>query len=120
MGLPQRTEAAPFYFAYIDRISGENILETMKAQLYDAAAFLEGISEERSLFRYALCGLLAVSVTHYLASIRLSPLTPLKQTSIRWLIVPGSFGMYAKLPCRFSKISPLKPGCGEESPAGIP
>jgi hypothetical protein len=53
MGLPQRTEAAPFYFAYIDRISGENILETMKAQLYDAAAFLEGLSEERSLFRYA-------------------------------------------------------------------
>jgi hypothetical protein len=53
MGLPQRTEAAPFYFAYIDRISGENILEKMKAQLYDAAAFLEGLSEERSLFRYA-------------------------------------------------------------------
>ncbi|MGB8540362.1 MAG: DinB family protein [Candidatus Acidiferrales bacterium] len=53
MGLPQRTEAAPFYFTYIDRITGDNILETMKAQLDDTAAFLGGITEERSLYRYA-------------------------------------------------------------------
>jgi hypothetical protein len=30
MGLPQRTEAAPYYFTYIDRISGDNILEAMR------------------------------------------------------------------------------------------
>ncbi len=53
MGLPQRTEAAPYYFAYIDRISGDNILEAMKAQLDDTVGFLAGISEERSLYRYA-------------------------------------------------------------------
>jgi hypothetical protein len=53
MGLPQRTEAAPFYFTYIDRITGDNILGTMKAQLDDIAALLAGLSEERSLYRYA-------------------------------------------------------------------
>ena len=53
MGLPQRTEAAPFYFAYIDRITGGNILETMKAQLDHTVALLASISEERSLYRYA-------------------------------------------------------------------
>ena len=53
MGLPQRTEAAPFYFTYIDRITGDDILETMKAQLDDTAAFLASITEGRSLFRYA-------------------------------------------------------------------
>ena len=53
MGLPQRTEAAPFYFTYIDRITGDNILETMRAQLDDTVELLSGISEERSLYRYS-------------------------------------------------------------------
>ena len=53
MSIPQRTEAAAYYFTYIDRITGDNILEAMKAQLDDTAAFLAGITEERSLFRYA-------------------------------------------------------------------
>jgi len=53
MGLPQRTEAAAFYFTYIDRITGNDILEIMGVQLDDTAAFLAGISEERSLYRYA-------------------------------------------------------------------
>jgi uncharacterized damage-inducible protein DinB len=53
MGPPQRTEAAPFYFTYIDRITGDNILETMRAQLDDTVELLSGISEERSLYRYS-------------------------------------------------------------------
>jgi DinB superfamily len=53
MGLPQRTEAAPFYFTYIDKITGDNILETMRAQLDDTFELLSGISEERSLYRYS-------------------------------------------------------------------
>src|SRR6202047_4024405 len=53
MGFPQRTEAAAFYFTYIDRITGNDILEIMGVQLDDTAAFLAGISEERSLHRYA-------------------------------------------------------------------
>lgn len=53
MGLPQRTEAAQYYFTYIDRISGDDILGTMKVQLDEAAEFLSSISEEKSLYRYA-------------------------------------------------------------------
>jgi hypothetical protein len=53
MGLPQRTEAAPHYFTYIDLISGDDILQTMNAQLDDTAALLGGVSEEKSLHRYA-------------------------------------------------------------------
>jgi hypothetical protein len=53
MGLPQRTEAAPHYFTYIDLISGDDILQTMNVQLDDTAALLGGVSEEKSLHRYA-------------------------------------------------------------------
>src|ERR1700732_4100610 len=53
MGLPQRTEAAPHYFTYIDLISGDDILQTMNVQLEDTAALLGGVSEEESLHRYA-------------------------------------------------------------------
>jgi hypothetical protein len=53
MSLPQRTEAAPYYFTYIDRISGDDILQTLEAQLDDTSRFLSGVSEEKSLYRYA-------------------------------------------------------------------
>jgi hypothetical protein len=53
MGLPQRTEAAPHHFTYIDLISGDDILQTMHLQLDDTAALLGGVSEEKSLHRYA-------------------------------------------------------------------
>jgi hypothetical protein len=53
MGLPQRTEAAQYYFTYIDLISGDDILQTMGVQLDDTAALLGGMSEEKSLYRYA-------------------------------------------------------------------
>jgi DinB superfamily len=53
MGLPQRTEAAPYYFTYIDLISGDDIPQIMNVQLDDTAALLGGISEEKSLYRYA-------------------------------------------------------------------
>ena len=53
MSLPQRTEAAPHYFTYIDLISGDDILQTMNVQLEDTAALLGGVSEEESLHRYA-------------------------------------------------------------------
>jgi hypothetical protein len=53
MGLPQRTEAAPHHFTYIDLISGDDILQTMHLQLDDTAALLRGVSEEKSLHRYA-------------------------------------------------------------------
>src|ERR1700693_4211538 len=53
MGLPQRTEAATPHFTYIDLISGDDILQTMNLQLDDTAALLGGVSEEKSLHRYA-------------------------------------------------------------------
>ena len=53
VGLPLRAEAAPYYFRYIDRIGEADILSVLQNQLKDTAAFLSGISEEKSLHRYA-------------------------------------------------------------------
>lgn len=67
-GPPERTEAAPYYFTYIDRITGggspiENraqdailpykIIRVLETQLDEVGSLLAGISEERSLHRYA-------------------------------------------------------------------
>jgi DinB family protein len=51
---PAPGDAAPYYFKYIDRISTDNIVGLLKSQLDDTLSFWEGISEERSLYRYAL------------------------------------------------------------------
>lgn len=53
VGLPQRDEAAPYYFKYIDRIASGDIVGVLEDQLDETLAFLRGISEERSLYRYA-------------------------------------------------------------------
>ena len=53
MGIPQRNEAAPYYFKYIDRISSDDIVGALASQLEDTLPFLRGISEEKSLHRYA-------------------------------------------------------------------
>ena len=53
MGIPQRNEAAPYYFKYIDRIASEEIVSALEAQLEETLPFLRGISEEKSLHRYA-------------------------------------------------------------------
>jgi hypothetical protein len=53
MGVPQRTEAAPHYFTYIDLISSDDILQTIEAQMDDTSRFLSGVPEEKSLYRYA-------------------------------------------------------------------
>jgi hypothetical protein len=50
---PDRTEAAPYYFTYIDKVPSGDILAIMDAQSREMLALLEGISEERSLVRYA-------------------------------------------------------------------
>lgn len=52
-GLPARTEAAPYYFTYIDRISNTDIVHCLESQVPQAIEFLRGISEEKSLHRYA-------------------------------------------------------------------
>ena len=53
MGLPERHEAAPYYFTYIDRISSGDIAGTLATQLEETLAILGGITEEKSSYRYA-------------------------------------------------------------------
>jgi uncharacterized damage-inducible protein DinB len=53
IGLPERTEAPPYYFKYIDRISNGNVLEELANQRDEALDLFSGISEEKSLHRYA-------------------------------------------------------------------
>ena len=52
-GRPEANEAAPYYFGYINRVTGDDILNTSQSQLDETLSFLRGISEEKSLFRYA-------------------------------------------------------------------
>lgn len=52
-GIPQRTEAAPYYYGYIDRIADPDIVGALERQSEETLALLGGISEEKSLHRYA-------------------------------------------------------------------
>jgi len=52
-GIPQRNEAAPYYFRYIDRIASDDIVSVLGTQLDETLPFLHGISEEKSMHRYA-------------------------------------------------------------------
>jgi hypothetical protein len=53
IGIPDRSEASDYYFKYIDRITSSDILGVLESQLDEATVFLRGISEEKSLYRYA-------------------------------------------------------------------
>jgi uncharacterized damage-inducible protein DinB len=50
---PDRTEAAEYYFTYIDRVPEGDICELLDAQGKETLALLRGVSEEKSLQRYA-------------------------------------------------------------------
>jgi hypothetical protein len=52
-GRPEPQEAAPYYFRYIDRVQSDDVLGVLAAQLDETPALLAGVSEERSLHRYA-------------------------------------------------------------------
>ena len=51
--LPARNEAAPYYYRYIDRVAGEDIMQELEMQLLQMPRFFRSISEEKSLHRYA-------------------------------------------------------------------
>ena len=51
-GRPEPSEAAPYYFKYIDRVAAGDIVGLLEAQREETLAFLAGISEEKSLHRY--------------------------------------------------------------------
>jgi hypothetical protein len=50
---PDRTEATAYYFSYIDQVPDGDICSTLETQGGETAELLGGVSEERSLYRYA-------------------------------------------------------------------
>jgi hypothetical protein len=50
---PDRSEAAEYYFTYIDQVAAGDINATLEQQASETLALLRGVSEERSLHRYA-------------------------------------------------------------------
>jgi hypothetical protein len=52
-GRPEPTEAAPYYFGYINRIHGDNIVHALQNQLDETLPLLHRVSEEKSLYHYA-------------------------------------------------------------------
>ena len=53
LSVPDRSEAAEYYFLYISQVAGDDVLRTLETQSIEIPALVEGISEERSLHRYA-------------------------------------------------------------------
>jgi DinB family protein len=53
MTRPIPTEAADYYFKYIDLINSEEIVPALESQMGEALQFFEGITENRSLHAYA-------------------------------------------------------------------
>ena len=55
MGFPEPAEAAPYYFTYINRIdrSQSDVVGVLASQLDEILPLLSGLSEEKSLHRYA-------------------------------------------------------------------
>ena len=52
-GVPERSEAAEYYFTYIDQVPAGDILETLSAQQTETLALLRGIHDDKSMARYA-------------------------------------------------------------------
>src|SRR5262245_603125 len=52
-GRPDPSEAAAYYHGYIGRIESDDVLTVLADQLPSTLDFLRGISEEKSLHRYA-------------------------------------------------------------------
>jgi hypothetical protein len=53
IGRPQETDAAPYYFTYINQVPGDDVCTAFESQLHESLALLSGISEQTSLHRYA-------------------------------------------------------------------
>ena len=53
IGRPGPEEAVPYYFKYIDRIQTEDVVGKLESQLDESLGFFRGVSEEKSLERYA-------------------------------------------------------------------
>src|SRR5262245_50914119 len=53
IGRPESTEAATYYFKYIDRVTEEDVLKVIEGQLDESLTLFSGIADEQSLHRYA-------------------------------------------------------------------
>jgi DinB superfamily len=53
LGRPENSEAAAYYFTYINQIGSGDIVAILEQQLYETAALFSSISEGASLYRYA-------------------------------------------------------------------
>jgi uncharacterized damage-inducible protein DinB len=53
IGRPAKSEAAAYYFTYIDQVKGDDIKVVLATQLEESLAFFTGISEDKSLHRYS-------------------------------------------------------------------
>ena len=53
IGRPDSSEAAAYYFTYIDQVTGEDPQAAIADQLESSMPLLAGIPEEKSLHRYA-------------------------------------------------------------------
>src|SRR5258708_1175144 len=53
IGRPEATEAASYYFGYINRVAGDDIVHALQNQLDETLPLLHRVSEEKSLHRYA-------------------------------------------------------------------
>ena len=52
-GRPKEDEAAPYYFTYINQVTGDDAAGIVEDQLGESLSLFGGISEEQSLYRYA-------------------------------------------------------------------
>ena len=53
MARPERSEFADYYLPYVDKVTGDNIAETLAAQPAELQALLSGVDDSRSRYRYA-------------------------------------------------------------------
>src|SRR5690349_14256459 len=53
LGRPASTEAAPYYFTYINQVVSDDVLPVIERQLQEVLSLCSEISEEKSLHSYA-------------------------------------------------------------------
>jgi DinB family protein len=53
LGRPASTEAAPYYFTYINQVVSDDVLPVIERQLPEVLSLCSEISDEKSLHRYA-------------------------------------------------------------------
>jgi len=53
IGRPETSEAAPYYFTYINLVDSDNPIRVIEDQIDQASSIFSAIPEQKSLYRYA-------------------------------------------------------------------